>query len=114
MLSLDLSRGTREVVFLPTEFSDRMRYIKKDIIHQEKPKDFFDKDPDELFYQTKFQKYLSRPAELQHLKYKDFYRWYRLVSEKKFIAREDIAQGEHEDYVDFQEPLQQQQQQPPA
>ena len=59
-----------EVIYLPIELTPSSKVIKR---KQHLPSDPHSED---IFYNTKFDKYLNRPKELNNVTYPDFYRHY--------------------------------------
>lgn len=91
---------SHQVIFLMTELEPKSRVIKR---YEHLPKDRHSKD---IYYQTKFEKYLTRPKEepFASMEYPEFYARYRYVTDRSSRIeprRED--QNDSDDSDDYDE-----------
>ena len=89
LLSLPLAKGSRQVIFIPTDLAEnRTKLLKPMKVIQE-----LDDDDEDLYHEGILEKYRLRPDSLEHICLADFAAYYT-YSRKKL---DDTEQDEHSD-----------------
>ena len=86
LMGFEQHHSTRVVVYLPTELKPSRKMLK--------PKRDLESLPDDsenVYCETKLEKYLQRPPQLERLTYPDFFRWWDLASSAQQQKATDAA-----------------------
>ena len=91
LMGFEQHHSTRVVVYLPTELKPSRKTLK--------PKRDLESLPDDsenVYCETKLEKYLQRPPQLDRLTYPEFFRWWDLASSaQQQKANDAAAEGVH-------------------
>ena len=82
LLGCPISRGSRDVIYLPTELDSKFGFLKR---QEHLPAD---KESSDVFYGTLLDKYMDRPECLNDLLYPEYFERYRICATKEPNCRE--------------------------